>query len=50
MIEVETTGDSRTMFRLRIGANVIAEVLNGGAGDLLFRAELSALTINHLIY
>ena len=35
MIEVETTGDSGTMFRLRVDANVIAEALSAVQAHLL---------------
>ena len=35
VVETETAGDSRTMFRLRIDANVIAEGLTAAQAQLL---------------
>ncbi len=45
VIEAETAGDSRTMFRLRIDANVIAEGLTAAQAHLLVGEILDRFTL-----
>src|ERR1700722_11533840 len=45
VVEVETIGDSRTMFRLRIDANVIAEGLTAAQAHLLVGEILDRFTL-----
>jgi hypothetical protein len=45
MVEAETAGDSRTMFRLRIDANVIAEGLTAAQAHLLVGEILDRFTL-----
>ena len=45
VVEAETIGDSRTMFRLRIDANVIAEGLTAAQAHLLVGEILDRFTL-----
>ena len=45
VVEAETVGDSRTMFRLRIDANVIAEGLTAAQVHLLVGEILDRFTL-----
>ena len=45
VVEAETVGDSRTMFRLRIDANVIAEGLTAAQAHLLVGEILDRFTL-----
>jgi hypothetical protein len=45
VVEAETAGDSRTMFRLRIDANVIAEGLTAAQAHLLVGEILDRFTL-----
>jgi hypothetical protein len=45
VVEAETVGDSRTMFRLRIDANVIAEGLTAAQAHLLVGEVLDRFTL-----
>jgi hypothetical protein len=45
VVETETIGDSRTMFRLRIDANVIAEGLTAAQAHLLVGEILDRFTL-----
>ena len=45
VVETETAGNSRTMFRLRIDANVIAEGLTAAQAHLLVGEILDRFTL-----
>ncbi len=45
VVETETVGDSRTMFRLRIDSNVIAEGLTAAQAHLLVGEILDRFTL-----
>ena len=45
VVETETAGDSRTMFRLRIDSNVIAEGLTAAQAHLLVGEILDRFTL-----
>jgi hypothetical protein len=45
VVEAETVGDSRTMFRLRIDSNVIAEGLTAAQAHLLVGEILDRFTL-----
>jgi hypothetical protein len=45
VVEVETPGDSRTMFRLRIDANMIAEGLTAAQAHLLVGEILERIAL-----
>ena len=45
VVEAETIGDSRTMFRLQIDANVIAEGLTAAQAHLLVGEILDRFTL-----
>ena len=45
VVEAETIGDSRTMFRLRIDANIIAEGLTAAQAHLLVGEILDRVTL-----